>query len=166
MNNIILIGMPGVGKSTIGVILAKLVGYQFIDTDLVIQEKEQKLLHQIIKDEGIEGFIDIENRVNAGIKADRSVIATGGSVIYGTKAMKHLSDIGTIVYLRAPYEVLSRRLNNIKGRGVVLRNGQTLLELYEERTGLYEKYAAIIVDEEDGNIEGTIEKITERLKKG
>lgn len=165
MKNIVLIGMPGVGKSTAGVVLAKVLGYQFLDADLVIQEEENRLLHEIIKEEGIEKFIEIENRVNAGITAEKSVIATGGSVVYGKEAMEHLKGIGTIVYLKLPYEILEKRLHNIKGRGVVLKEEQTLLELYEERIPLYEKYADIIVDETNLNVEDTIEKVIEELKR-
>lgn len=165
MKNIVLIGMPGVGKSTAGVVLAKVLGYQFLDADLVIQEEEKRLLHEIIKEEGTDGFIEIENRVNAGINVEQSVIATGGSVVYGKEAMEHLKEIGTVVYLKLPYEILEKRLHNIKGRGVVLRDGQTLYDLYEERVVLYEKYADVIVDETDLDVEQTIQKIVEELKK-
>ncbi len=158
-SNIVLIGMPGVGKSTVGVILAKVLGYQFIDADLVIQKEEGKLLKEIIAEVGPEGFIEVENRVNASIQAERSIIATGGSVIYGREAMEHLQEIGTIVYLELPYEELAKRLSDIKGRGVVLREGQTLRDLYEERTKLYEKYAEITIDEEGLNVEETIDAI-------
>lgn len=163
MKNIVLIGMPGVGKSTAGVVLAKVLGYQFVDADLLIQEQEQRLLAEIIQEEGTDGFIEIENRVNAGIQADRSVIATGGSVVYGKEAMEHLKEIGIIVYLKLPYEVLKKRLSDIKGRGVVLREGQTLMELYRERVSLYEAYADIIVDQTGLNVEETIEKVAEKL---
>ena len=98
MNNVTLIGMPGSGKSTIGVILAKELGYQFVDADLLIQEQEKRLLKEIISEEGIEGFIAIENQVNASIEADRTVIATGGSVVYGKEAMEHLGEIATVIY--------------------------------------------------------------------
>ncbi len=158
-NNIVLIGMPGVGKSTVGVILAKVLGYQFVDADLVIQEEEGKLLHEIIEEVGTEGFIEVENRVNSHICVKKSVIATGGSVVYGKEAMEHLKEIGTIIYLRLPYEELQKRLHDIKGRGVVLKEGQTLKDLYEERVILYEKYADIVVDEFGLNVEQTIEKI-------
>lgn len=165
MKNIVLIGMPGVGKSTAGVVLAKVLGYQFLDADLVIQEEEKRLLHEIIQEEGTDGFIEIENRVNASINVEQSVIATGGSVVYGKEAMEHLKEIGTVVYLKLPYEILEKRLHNIKGRGVVLKDGQTLYDLYEERVPLYEKYADIIIDETDLDVEQTIEKIIEELKK-
>lgn len=160
-NNIVLIGMPGVGKSTIGVVLAKMLGYQFVDADLVIQEKEGKLLCEIIDEVGTEGFIEVENRINSQIEAEHAIIATGGSVVYGTEAMMHLKEIGTILYLRLPYEELNQRLCDIKGRGVVLKDGQTLRDLYEERVPLYEKYADITVDEYQLNVEQTIEKILE-----
>ena len=142
-DNIVLIGMPGVGKSTVGVILAKMIGYQFIDADLLIQKQEGKLLHEIIAEKGTDGFIEIEERVNASIEASHTIIATGGSVVYGKKAMEHLSRIGTVVYLKVPYDTLEKRLEDIKGRGVVLKEGQTLRTLYDERTPLYEKYADI-----------------------
>lgn len=158
-NNIVLIGMPGVGKSTIGVILAKVLGYQFIDADLVIQKEEGKLLKDIIAEVGPQGFIEVENRVNASICAENSIIATGGSVVYGKEAMEHLKEIGTVLYLSLPYEEIEKRLNDIKGRGVVLREGQTLRDLYDERTVLYEKYADITISEDGLNVEETIDKI-------
>lgn len=162
-NNIVLIGMPGVGKSTIGVILAKELGYQFVDSDLLIQKRERKLLRQIIAREGVDGFIAIENEVNASIRAENSVIATGGSVVYGKEAMEHLKKIGTVVYLKLNYKSLEKRLGNLKGRGVVLRPGQDLRALYEERTVLYERYADIVVDEENKDIETTLQTILECL---
>ena len=164
-SNIVLIGMPGVGKSTIGVILAKVLGYQFIDTDLVIQKEEGKLLKDIIAKVGPEGFIEVENRINASIEAENSIIATGGSVIYGRKAMEHLSTIGTIIYVSLPFEELEKRLSDIKGRGVVLKEGQTLKDLYYERTPLYEKYADIVIDEKGLNVEETIDKILNSKEK-
>ena len=165
-NNIVLIGMPGVGKSTVGVVLAKVLGYQFIDADLVIQEEEGKLLHQIIAEVGTEGFIEVENRVNASIQAEHAIIATGGSVVYGKEAMEHLKEIGTVVYLKLPFEVLNRRLKDIKGRGVVLKDGQTLKDLYEERVPLYEKYADVTINEFGLNVEQTIDKIIDMRKNG
>ena len=162
--NIVLIGMPGVGKSTIGVVLAKILGYQFIDADLVIQEKTGRLLKDIIAEEGIEEFIKIENEVNASINTKKAVIATGGSVIYGKEAMKHLSEIGTVVYLQLELSALSRRLGSLKKRGVVLKKGQTLKDLYEERTPLYEKYADIIVNEHHCTIQKTVGKIIKKLE--
>lgn len=162
-DNIVLIGMPGVGKSTAGVILAKVLGYSFIDADLLIQEKENRLLSEIIAEDGIDGFITVEEKVNSGINASKSVIATGGSVVYGPKAMAHLKEIGTVVYLHVDYDTLSKRLGNIRQRGVVLRDGQTLKDLYEERKSLYEKYADIVIEEGREGIEETVEKIVKSI---
>ena len=159
MNNIILIGMPGCGKSTIGVVLAKNLGFRFIDSDLLIQEREHRLLHEIITQDGLEAFNQIENQVNASIETTSSIIATGGSVVYGKEAMEHLQEIGTVIYLEVAYPELEKRLEDIKGRGVVLRDGQTLYDLYLERTPLYEKYADITVNEYGLNVEQTIDKI-------
>lgn len=155
-NNLVLIGMPGVGKSTIGVILAKIIGYHFLDSDLVIQERENRLLHQIISREGTEGFLKIEDEVNASLEVERTVIATGGSVVYCENAMKHLKEIGQVVYLKADYPTIEKRLGNLEKRGVALKPGQTLKDLYEERTKLYEKYADTIVDEHGLGTEETI----------
>lgn len=162
-NNIVLIGMPGVGKSTIGVILAKIIGYRFVDADIVIQEQEGRLLKDIIEQEGVDGFIRIENRVNRNLNIQNAVIATGGSAIYGTEAMDNYKATSTIVYLKLDYTTLDGRLNDIKGRGVVLKDGQTLKDIYDERTVMYEKYADIIVDEHGMNVEDTIEKILYKL---
>ena len=162
--NIILIGMPAVGKSTVGVILAKLLGYSFVDTDLVIQKKEGKLLKHIISEKGIEGFIETENRVLSELNAVNSVISTGGSVVYGKEAMKNLSENGIVVYLKLDYNKLKYRLHNIKNRGVVIKEGQSLSTLYKERVPLYEKYADIIIDENGCNIEKTVDKIMDSLK--
>ncbi|MDO4444120.1 MAG: shikimate kinase [Bacillota bacterium] len=163
MENIVLIGMPGVGKSTVGVILAKELGYQFIDADLLIQKQEKRLLKEIIAQEGVDGFIQIENQVNASIETDRTVIATGGSVVYGREAMEHLKKISTVVYLKLSYQALKKRLGNLKNRGVVLREGQTLRDLYEERVVFYEKYADIVIDEENKGIEETLQYILKEL---
>lgn len=147
MKNIILIGMPGCGKSTVGVILAKIIGYSFLDSDLLIQEKDGRLLSEIISQEGLDGFNKIENKINASIDVSRSVIATGGSVIYGKEAMEHFKKIGIVVYIRLPYEEIANRLGDLTQRGVSIKEGQTLLDLYNERIPLYEKYADVIVDE-------------------
>ena len=146
MKNIILVGMPGAGKSTIGVVLAKRIGYKFVDSDLVIQEKEGKLLHELIEQYGVDGFLDIENRINAGISCESAVIATGGSAIYGKEAMEHFKELGKVVYLKLPYEEIAERLGDLNARGVTLRPGQTLHDLYEERTPLYEQYADCVID--------------------
>ena len=161
--NIVLIGMPGVGKSSAGVVLAKILGYEFIDSDLVIQKQEKRLLKDIIATEGNEGFLEIENRINASLDVTNSVIATGGSVIYGEDAMNHLANIGTIVYLRATYQTIASRLSNLTGRGVAIKDGQSLYDLYKERTVLYEKYAEVTIDLDGLTIEETVNKISKLL---
>lgn len=161
---IILIGMPGVGKSTVGVVLAKILGYHFVDADIVIQQREGRLLKDIIECEGVEGFIKIENKINSEINDERTIIATGGSAVYGTEAMEHYKEIGTIVYLKLGFEAIAGRLGNIKNRGVVLKEGQDLKSLYEERCVLYEKYADIIIDEAGLGVEETINKIISKLE--
>ena len=164
MNSIVLIGMPGAGKSTVGVVLAKRLGYHFMDSDLLIQEREGRLLHEIIEQEGDEGFLAIENDVNRSLQLERTVIATGGSAVYGKEAMEHLGKIGTIVYLKISYEELQRRLGNLKDRGVVLREGQDLRGLYDERTPLYERYADMVIDQDGRTIEETSRMITDRFR--
>lgn len=158
-NNIVMIGMPGAGKSTIGVILAKALNYHFLDSDLVIQERENKLLREIIAKEGLERFIEIEEEVNASIEAEKTVIATGGSVVYGPRAMEHFKKIGTIVYIKLSYEAVQKRVGNPKKRGVVLKEGQSFRDLYEERCPLYEKYADVAVEADDLEIGKLMEKI-------
>ena len=156
MNNITLIGMPGAGKSTLGVVLAKILGYEFLDSDLLIQKEEKRRLYQIIDEEGDDGFKRIENRV----------IATGGSVVYCSEAMEHLKSIGKVVYLSLSLESLEKRLGNLKKRGVLLKEGQTLKSLYEERVPLYEKYADIVVDEEGKDLEASLQALLETLQTG
>lgn len=146
MKNIVLIGMPGSGKSTVGVVLAKNIGYGFLDSDLEIQAREGKKLHEIISQEGLEDFLKIEEAVNASFLVKHTVIATGGSAVYGRTAMEHLKSIGSIVYLKLPYEEIERRLGDLNQRGVAMRKDQTLWELYEERVPLYEKYADMTME--------------------
>lgn len=164
MDNVILIGMPGCGKSTIGVVLAKVLGYEFTDSDLLIQKRAGKLLREIIAERGEEGFLKLEGMVNAGIQAEGHVIATGGSVVYCSDAMKHFQEIGRIVYLKLSYATICNRLGNIRRRGVVLRDGQSLKDLYDERTPLYEQYADIIVDAEGYDIEELMEEVVKALE--
>ena len=146
MNNIILIGMPGCGKSTVGVVLAKVLGMDFIDSDLVIQKEMGAKLSQLIDQHGNAGFREIENRINAAMEAENSIIATGGSVVYGEDAMRHLKDIGTVVYLKLSYEAIEDRLGDLHARGVTIQPGWTLRDLYNERVPLYEKWADVTVD--------------------
>jgi len=163
LGNIVLVGMPGAGKSTVGVVLAKVAGYEFVDSDLVIQKQEKKLLKDIIEKEGLDGFIQIENDVNKNLNVQNSVIATGGSAIYGEEAMKHFRETATIVYIKLSLKTLKKRLGDIKKRGVVLREGQTLDDLYKERCPLYEKYAHVVIDAEKCNVEQLMNVIKEKL---
>ena len=165
MNNITLIGMPGSGKSTVGVVLAKAMGYRFIDSDLLIQEQEERRLCDIIEEEGQEAFLKIEDEVNSKINAKNTVIATGGSACYCDRAMQHLREISTVIYIQLSYEEIERRLGDLTKRGVVLKEGYTLKDLYEERCPLYEKYAHIIVDAEDLDLKGVVEKLQIIMKK-
>lgn len=139
--------MPASGKSTVGVLLAKRLGYSFVDADIVIQEKTGKLLKEIIAEQGTDGFLKVEEKVNSELNVERSVIAPGGSVIYGPKAMEHLKEISVVVYLKLSYEDVKMRLGDLKDRGVALKDGMTLKDLYDERIPLYEKYADITIDE-------------------
>lgn len=164
MKNIVFIGMPASGKSTVGVVVAKRLGYKFVDTDLVIQEVEKRLLKEIIAEEGNEGFLRIEDRVNAEIQEERAVISPGGSVVYCENAMRHYKETGMIVYLHTSYETINNRLHNAKNRGVVLKDGQTLKDLYEERSALFERYADLTISEEGRDLEETIEEVLRVLE--
>lgn len=158
-NNLIFIGMPASGKSTIGVVTAKRLGYRFVDTDLLIQEREGKLLREIIAEKGTEGFLKIEDEVNASVLEEYSVIAPGGSVVYCENAMKHYKQIGTVVYLHVPYTEIEARIQNARNRGVVLREGQTLRDLYDERCKLFEQYADVRINEDGLTMDETVEKV-------
>ena len=159
MDNIIFIGMPAVGKSTVGIIVAKQLGYRFIDVDLLIQEEEGKLLKEIIREKGIEGFLAVEDRVNAKISVRKTVISPGGSVVYCENAMKHYKEIGKVVYLQASFETINKRLSDAKNRGVVLKPNQTLRALYDERVRLFEKYADITICEDGQSLEDTVDSV-------
>ena len=157
--NIVLIGMPGAGKSTVGVVLAKRLGYRFVDSDLVIQEQTGKLLHELITAHGVDGFLKIEEQINAELNCEGAVIATGGSVIYGEEAMKHLREIGCVVYLKLSYEEIEERLGDLTARGVALKNGQTLRDLYNERCPLYEKYAHVVQECDSKQVRQIVEEL-------
>ncbi len=165
MKNIVLIGMPGAGKSTVGVVLAKRLGYRFIDSDLVIQERSGKLLHQLIEEMGEAGFLALENEINASIDARHAVIATGGSAVYGEEAMAHFRETGKIVYLELEFEELQDRLGDLQKRGVVLKEGMTLKELYEERVPLYERYGDVVISCKGKGIRQIVEEIEEKRNK-
>ena len=171
-DNITLIGLPAAGKSTIGVLLAKRVEYDFLDVDILIQQRTGKRLEEIIEAEGTEGFLKIEEEVNASLDVHRTVIAPGGSVIYGQRAMEHLSQISQVVYLKVSFADWGTRLGDLKQRGVVVAEGMTLRDLYDERCKRYDAFAAshdCIVALQKGNdfeeiITQTIRVITERIE--
>lgn len=162
-NNLVLIGMPASGKSTVGVILAKVLGKKFLDTDLLIQQRENALLCEIIRDKGVDGFLRCEEEAILSVNEENTVIATGGSAVYGEKAMKHLKDNGTVIYLKVEKSELLKRLKDIKERGVVLKDGEDFDEMFDERIILYEKYADMIIEEGQASIEETIAKIQEKM---
>lgn len=164
LNNIILIGMPGSGKSTVGVLLAKLLGYDFLDSDLLIQKAEGKRLFEILRDSGNDYFTKLEDKINAEINCENTVIATGGSVVFCEKAMEHLGSIGTIVYLKVPVSALEKRVDNFDTRGIMMKEGSTLSDIYAERAPLYEKYADITINAGCGSLTKSAEKIITALK--
>lgn len=160
MDNLVLIGMPSSGKSTAGVLLAKKIGFGFIDCDLLIQGQEGALLCEIIEQKGAEGFLKVEERVNAGLYVSRCVIATGGSVVYCERAMEHLKTLGKVIYLKLGKDAVRQRIPSFEKRGVVMRgNVSSLDELYDERIPLYEKYADHTVDCDGKTIDETVETI-------
>lgn len=163
--NIILIGMPGAGKSTIGVLLAKTLGKEFIDTDLLIQAQEGKLLQEIIDESGIEGFLKIEAAVISGLQINNTVIATGGSAIYSDQAVNHLKQNGIAVYLKLTYEEIEQRIKNMASRGVVIGQGQSLLDLYRERVPKYESHADLVLECSGKSIEEVVRTIAEKLRR-
>lgn len=165
-DNIVLIGMPGAGKSTLGVVLAKILNYDFLDADLVIQNKHGKTLQTLINEYGPQGFLDVENQDLKEIDVHRTIIATGGSAVYSDRAMEHLRSIGTVVYLQISYKELANRLGDLQERGVVMKGGMgmSLADLYEERLPLYEKWADITVDVEKTSITKAAKKVAGALR--
>lgn len=159
MKNIVLIGMPGSGKSTVGVVLAKKLGYSFMDSDIVIQEKYNKTLEEIIDEEGDAGFIKIENDVNKSINAYHCIIATGGSAVYGEEAMQHFKKDCLMVYLEISEKELEGRIGSIKERGVVSNGKETIEEIYKDREELYKKYADIVINQDGKNIRESVEEL-------
>lgn len=165
VNNIVLIGMPGVGKSTIGVILAKVLSRDFLDTDVYIQAEEGRTLQEIIDREGLERFCEIEERyVISSVAKKGSVIATGGSVVYSNLAMMHLKSQGIVLHLSLPVHLLEKRLTDFTTRGVVKKSVQTFIELYNERMPLYEQYADSTIDCTGLGHEDVVRVILSRLK--
>ena len=160
--SVILIGMPSCGKSTLGVLLAKKTGMEFIDSDLLIQKKHKRLLHELIEEHGNDGFLEIESEVNCSITEQNAVIATGGSAVYSEAAMRHLATLGKIVYIHISYEEMALRLGDFSHRGVIMPAGYTLRNLYDERHALYLRYADVIVSGE-GGMSASIERISAEL---
>lgn len=165
MKNIVLIGMPASGKSTIGVVLAKTLGIGFVDTDLIIQQREKRLLQQIINTDGLEHFLDCERDAILSRKYENTVIATGGSAVFRDEAMQYLKNEGVIVFIDVDLETLEKRLGNIKTRGIAANADQSVESIYKERIELYKKYADITLKVENENVEHTVEKLIELLKR-
>lgn len=165
-SNIVLIGMPGAGKSTLGIVLAKIMGMNFLDADLLIQNQCDRTLQKIIDALGPAGFIEVENQILRDVTAENTIIATGGSAVYSDEAMTHLAEIGTVVYLQISYDELKGRLHDLQERGVVLKGGigMSLHELYDERRPLYEKYADLTVNVDDLSITAAARKVADAVR--
>lgn len=163
MENIVLIGMPGCGKSTVGVILAKTLGVDFVDTDLIIQKREGALLQEILNERGMEAFLDAESAAACTVEKTGAVIATGGSVVYRSEAMAHLKKTGRIVYLKLPYVDMMARLSNIKTRGIAIAPGKTMADVYAERVPLYEQYADLTINCAGLTVEETVTALVKSL---
>ncbi|MGN0452411.1 MAG: shikimate kinase [Ruminococcus sp.] len=163
MNNIILVGMPGCGKSTVGVVLAKTLGLDFIDTDLIICKKEKSKLQKIIEKKGIDYFSSVECTVGKELDLSDTVVATGGSMVLYEEAMEHLKSIGKVVFIDVSFEELEHRITNIKTRGITFKEGETLRDIYDFRRPYYEKYADCTVKITEGTIENTVEKLVKLL---
>lgn len=162
--NVVLIGMPGAGKSTLGVLLAKLLGYSFVDTDILMQQKYGDLLGDILKKNGNGAFLELEEKMMLSLDLDNTVIATGGSAVYSQPGMYHLRENSVCVYIQVPYRLLAMRLGNLKQRGVVLPDGFTLLDLFNERAPLYQKYADITVTfDKPGSLDNAARKLEQEI---
>ncbi len=157
--NIVLIGMPGSGKSTCGVLAAKALLKNFFDTDLLLQGVEERRLQDILDEEGIDYFLKAEENTISSLDIGATVIATGGSVVYSDQIMKHLKKNGIVIYLHLSYETMVKRIRNMTTRGVVMKSGDTLEDMYYERLPLYEKWADITINCDDNTVEQTVEQI-------
>lgn len=162
-SNIVLIGMPGSGKSTCGVLAAKALLKNFFDTDLLLQGLENERLQTIINEKGIDYFLSAEEKAITSLDIHATVIATGGSVVYSEKSMQHLKSMGKVIYLHLEYDTMVDRIKNITTRGVVLKNGTTLKEMYDERLPLYQKYADEVICCDHNTVEQTVEKIIQSI---
>lgn len=164
MKNVVLIGMPGCGKSTVGVLLAKAMGWDFVDTDLLIQVTYGDKLQNLIDRHGTERFLKLEEQAVCALEADSTVIATGGSVVYSASAMKHLRQNGIVVYLKQPYEEIQRRLKDFSRRGIALKPGQTLHDLFLQRVPLYEAACDVTFEQPEGRIEDAVEALCHQVR--
>lgn len=165
MKNVVLIGMPGSGKSTLGVLLAKAIGYSFVDTDLIISRKAGMTLQKILDTKGLDYFLELEQEMGENLDCDHTVIATGGSMVMSDKAMQHLAQNGIVLYIDVPLDEIKRRVTNIRTRGIAFHKGDTLDDVFDERVPLYEKYADVrVVFENAADIEKTVDKMVEKLK--
>ncbi|MCR8630227.1 shikimate kinase [Paenibacillus radicis (ex Xue et al. 2023)] len=162
--NIVLIGMSGAGKSTLGGLLAKALGMDYVDTDNVIQQHEGRSLQDIIDKDGIEKFMEVEEKIVSGLQLKNCIISTGGSVIYSEKTMNVLKQGGQVIYLHVPYEEIKRRLINITTRGIVIKKGNSLEDVYEERVPLYMKYSDTMLDCSNKDIEHCVSEIIEKIR--
>ena len=161
MDNIILVGMPGAGKSTLGVLLAKATGKLFVDTDIIIQQKTKRLLQDIIDNDGTDAFLKLEEEILMSVNEENTVIATGGSAVYSEKAMEHFAKSGKIIYLHVDFAEIEKRVTNITTRGIVLKNGKSLADAFAERKPLYDKYAHITVNCTGASVEDSVRKLAE-----
>ena len=162
--NIVLIGMPGSGKSTCGVLAAKALLKNFFDTDLLLQNLENSKLQNIIDTKGIDYFLDAEEKAVMSLNIEGTVIATGGSVVYSERAMEHLKSLGTVIYLHLDYDTMCGRIKNITTRGVVLKTGSSLEDMYNERLPLYRKYADYTIMCNENTVEQTVEQIVKAVE--
>lgn len=163
MENITLIGMPGSGKSTVGVVLAKTLGYSFLDVDLVIQERQGKLLQELLNTLGTEAFLDLEGETICSLHPRKTILAPGGSCVLRRDAMEHLKSLGRVIYLRLSYGALEKRIHNLATRGIAFAPGQTLKDVYQQRTPLYERYADLTVEADGQTLDETLAQLRAAL---
>lgn len=159
MSNIVLIGMPGCGKSTCGVLAAKSLCMSFVDTDLLIQQSEGMTLQNIIDGKGLDYFEECEENCLFSLNLEKSVVSTGGSAVYYDSSMNHLKENGKVIYLKISFDEMMSRIKNITSRGIALSEGETLEQMFERREKLYEKYADIVIECDNSTVEQTVQQI-------
>ncbi len=163
MDNLTLIGMPGCGKSTIGVVLAKTLGYEFMDVDLIIQKRQGALLQELLNAHGTEAFLDMERDAVLSVQCAHTVLAPGGSCVLREEAMAHLKDLGKIIYLRLSLPAVTRRISNLADRGIAFGPGQTLADVYAQRTPLYQRWADITIDADGQQVAQTLQAVRDAI---